>query len=76
MKKVKHLLSSAGQTSVEYILLIATIAVISTSLFKTLDKFIISNPDSILNTYLDGLSGVFGASGSGQFKYKRFILRR
>jgi Flp pilus assembly pilin Flp len=76
MRKLKHFLKDKGQTSVEYILLIAMVAIISSTLFGNLEKFIISNPDSVLNTYLTGLSDVFGSSGSGQFKYKRFILRR
>ena len=68
--------SQKGQTSVEYILLLAVIAVISSGLFSKIEQYIVSNPDSILNSYMSGLSGVFGDSGSGQFKYKRFILRR
>jgi uncharacterized protein (UPF0333 family) len=69
-------LNDKGQTSVEYILLIAVISIIASGLFAKFEKHIYSNPDSLINTYIGGLSDVFGNSGSGQFKYKRFILRR
>lgn len=65
-----------GQTSVEYILLFAIVAIISSTLFSNFEKYIISNPDSMLNNYVSGLSNVFGSSGGTQFKYKRYILRR
>ncbi len=76
MKRKKGILSQAGQTSVEYILLISMVAIISLGLFKNLEKYIISNPDSMLNSYLDSLALTFGAGGSGEYQYKRFVLRR
>jgi Flp pilus assembly pilin Flp len=76
MIRSKAFLKEKGQTSVEYILMIAVISVIASGIFSKFEKYIYSNPDSMINTYIGGLSDVFGNSGSGQFKYKRFILRR
>jgi len=72
----KEYLKDKGQTSVEYILLISVIAIIATSLFKNIDAYLVSNPDSVINEYLGALSTTFGNSGNGQFQYKRFVLRR
>lgn len=75
-KTLKQLLKEKGQTSVEYILLISVVAIVSASLFKNLEEYIISNPDSLMSNYINGLNASFGQNGSGEFTYKRFVLRR
>lgn len=78
-KKQTHqsLLGQKGQAAVEYILLIAVIVVVSLSVFKKLEGYIISDPNSIVNTILGGYEDMFGAQHSGlNLRYKRFYIRR
>ena len=72
MTKIKSFLSEKGQTSVEYIMLIAVIAIVSLSAFRNIEDYIISNPNGLLNGYLTRLSSSFDP----QRGYKTFILRR
>lgn len=74
---MKESLKEAGQTSVEYILLIVVVVAIATSLFNQLEGYLISNPDSLKNQYLGGYSQMFsGSNGGFQGEYKRFTVRR
>jgi len=68
-----------GQTSVEYVLLIAVMITIAVTFFGKLNEYIITNPDSVMNRYLGGFQRILGSpdgpsgvSGS----YKRFRLPR
>jgi hypothetical protein len=67
----------AGQTSVEYILLIVVVVTVATSLFSSLEGYLITNPNSLKNRYLGGYKNMFsGSNGSFQGQYKRFTVRR
>lgn len=69
--------SRAGQTSVEYILMIAVLAAVAVPLFKQLEAYIVSNPNSILNTTLESYKSMFGGDNGGlTLAYKRFSIRR
>lgn len=73
----KFLKSEKGQTTVEYVLMIAVIAVVMTNLFKKLEGYLITNPDSFKNQYLGGYKNMFGGdNGSFQGQYKWFTIRR
>lgn len=61
-----------GQTSVEYILLVGVMIVVSITFFKKVREYLLTNPDSVINTYLGGYESSFN-SGNG---YKRFRLNR
>lgn len=64
-----------GQTSVEYILLIAAMIFISIAFFKEVQRYMITNPDSFLNRYI-GEGGVFSSAFNANGRYKRFRLSR
>lgn len=73
MKRFRFKIGQKGQTMVEYILLIAVIMVIMSSIFKRLDELLISNPDSLQNQYLKGYENVFSAGEGGlDGQYRRF----
>jgi Flp pilus assembly pilin Flp len=73
---MKFLLKSQkGQTSVEYILMIVVVSILSMSVFKKLEGYLISNPDSFKNTYLGKYKNMF-EGGSTNLQYKQFTLRR
>lgn len=66
-----------GQTSVEYILMIVVVIFIGASLFKQLEGYLISNPDSLKNSYLGDYGEMFsGSNGSFRGQYKRFTIKR
>lgn len=61
----------------EYILLIVVVIAVASSIFKQFEGILISNPDSLKNTYLGSYSNMFsGSNGSFQGRYKRFTLKR
>lgn len=62
------LLNSRGQTSVEYILMIVVMVSIMTGLFKQLEGYMVTNPDSMFNNIIKVQS--FDPS------FKNFRLRR
>ena len=59
----------------EYILLIAVMVTISITFFNKLNDFMIDNPNSVLNSYLNGFDKVFNGGGVNA-SYKRFNLPR
>ena len=65
-----------GQTMVEYVLLIAIVVVVSFSVFKKIDGYLVSNPNSFQNKYLRGFSRFLGGSGDLEVRanYKRFTI--
>ncbi len=73
MKKLKvKKLNQKGQTMVEYILLIAVIMVLMSSIFGQIHALLLDNPDSLTNTYLDSYRNMFeggNASFKGRYKY-------
>lgn len=72
---MKKFLSQKGQTSVEYILMIVTVTVVATSIFKQLEGHLISNPNSFKNRYLGQYKNMFEA-GNVNLQYKYFTLKR
>ena len=67
--------SDSGQTMVEYLLIIVVISAVLLSLFRKLDEYIISNPNSFQNRYLSGFTNVLtGRSGELRGRYKRFVI--
>lgn len=69
-----------GQTSVEYILLLAVMIPLCITFFTKVTDFVVDNPDSLVNRYLGGFSNVFGSPDGGTSgvsgEYKRFRLPR
>lgn len=51
--KLRTFLKEKGQTSVEYILMISVSVSIGTVLFKKLEAYMLTNPDSYVNKQLD-----------------------
>ena len=60
--------NSQGQTSVEYILMIVVMVSIMTGMFKQLEGYMVTNPDSMFNNIINVQS--FDPS------FKNFRLRR
>ena len=66
-----------GQTSVEYILLVAVVVVIMQSIFTQLNDLILNDTDSIQNRYLNSYKEIFsGDSSNGSKNFKRFQIVR
>lgn len=61
-----------GQTSVEYILLVGVMIVLSITFFREVREYLVDNPDSLINGYLGNYRSSFD-NGTG---YKRFRLNR
>lgn len=72
---MKKFLTQKGQTSVEYILMIVCMVVVATSVFKKLEGYLISNPDSFRNKYLGQYKNMF-QGGHVNTSYKSFTLKR
>jgi hypothetical protein len=72
---MKKWLNQKGQTSVEYIMMIALVAVVSMSVFRKVEGYLISNPDSFKNRYLGQYKNMF-ENGSVNLQYKHFTLKR
>lgn len=69
-------LGQKGQTAVEYILLLAVVMLIGGSLFKKVEGYLISDPDSIAKTYVKSFENMFGGqNGSFQGQYKYFTIK-
>ena len=74
---MKCLNNEKGQTMTEYILLILVVTVIAISVFKKLDEYLITNPDSFLSTYLLSYKSTLeGANANFEGRYLRFKVRR
>ncbi len=74
---MKCLNNEKGQTMTEYILLILVVTVIAISVFKKLDEYLITNPDSFLSTYLLSYKSTLeGGNANFEGRYLRFKVRR
>lgn len=77
MKLFKKNSKEKGQTSVEYILMILVVIFVGGAMFKKVEGFLISNPDSLKNTYLGDYKDMFGGDNGGfRGQYKRFTIKR
>ena len=69
-----------GQTSVEYVLLLAVMIFIAIAFFEKVNAFVVDNPDSLMNRYLGGFTRVLGSPATGNNgvdgQYKTFSLPR
>jgi hypothetical protein len=74
---MKKFLGNKGQSSVEYILLIAAIVAVMLPLFEKLQGYIIDNPDSMVKEYVSSFRKIFNGPGGGSnLKFKSFVIRR
>jgi uncharacterized protein (UPF0333 family) len=62
-----------GQTSIEYIFLVVVIVVVMGEVFSRIEEFLIRNPNSVYNQYINSFTDSFGEEGS---RYKFFTIRR
>lgn len=71
-------LKQSGQTMVEYVLLLAVVVSIAFTIFRRIDEYLVSNPDSFQNKYLRGFASVLGNSADTNIRgrYKRFRIPR
>lgn len=66
-----------GQTMVEYILLLIVVVAITRTLFIQLNDFLLENPNSFQNRYLNSYKNTFsGGNGGFSGQYKYFSIRR
>ena len=74
---MKLLSSQKGQTSVEYILMIVVVIFVGMGVFQKIEEYVITNPDSFVNTWLEAYrSGFGGEDGGVTANYRRFFVRR
>lgn len=66
-----------GQTTVEYILLIAVVVSVMSVVFEQLEEKMLSGPNSLQSKFLKGFEGTANPNGSGEevFTYKYFVIR-
>jgi hypothetical protein len=79
IKPQKNKISQKGQTTVEFVLLVAVISIVALGFFRQLEGYLINNPNSLVNTYLSSFSTLFGSdrAGSGvNGRYKTYRLKR
>ena len=67
-----------GQTMVEYVLILAVVVAIAIGIFQRLNEFLISNPDSFQNQYLNGFRQIFETNRDpeGNPTFKRYRIPR
>lgn len=66
-----------GQTTVEYILLIAVIVGIMLSVFQQLEEYLVTGPNSLQNKFIGSFQkNISGRNSSFEGKYKYFRVRR
>jgi hypothetical protein len=70
--KLRTYLKEKGQTSVEYILMLAVSVSMGVALLKKTEAFLITNPDSYMNTQLKIYTSLFDP----QNLYKKYPLPR
>jgi hypothetical protein len=71
--------NQSGQTSVEYILLVSVMIMLSFTFFEKVNGYILTNPDSMINKYLNQSQRFFGSDSTGggiDGNYKTFSLPR
>ncbi len=66
-----------GQTSFEYIFMLAVVTIIAVSAMTKIKDYLINNPNGVFNSYLSGYQRILNNnSGSMQGMYKRFSVRK
>lgn len=68
----RRISAQAGQTMIEYILLLSVILGIAYGAFKKIEDYMVNNPDSFVSGYLGDFGTIFNAEG----RYKRFRIPR
>lgn len=63
-----------GQTTVEYILMLAVVVAVGIKILKTFEDYLIKNPNSFINIYLNDFKSNLGDPNSGGYKF--FKLRK
>ncbi len=63
-----------GQTSVEYMLLVAVSIGLGITFFKKMDEYLLKNPNSFIGRSLNSYRSALNADPTG--RYSRFPLRR
>jgi hypothetical protein len=66
--------SQLGQTSVEYVLLIAMSVTLGIAFMKKMDEYVISNPNGVIGKPLNMFKESLASDVNG--RYSRFPLRR
>ena len=70
--KIRDFLKEKGQTSIEYMLMIAMSASMGVVAFKKFNAYILDNPDSYIRSHLKISEQMFDP----QLNYKKFRLPR
>lgn len=77
LKKFKRLKNENGQTMVEYILLLIVVIAICQTLFAKLNEYLLEDPDSFQNKYLNSYKSTMQGGNDGfSGQYKFFTIRR
>ncbi len=72
MKVLRNILKEKGQTAIEYIMMLAVVGGLGMTFMKKMDEYLLSNPNSYINNYLNSYKAVLKADP----KYQRFQLVR
>ncbi len=74
---MRNRLDNKGQTSVEYILMIAAIVAVMYPLFSKIQYYVVDSQNSMIKRYISSFEKIFAGPGGGtRLKYKRFVIRR
>ena len=72
MKVLRKILKQRGQTAIEYIMMLAVVGGLGMTFMKKMDEYLLQNPNSYINNYLNSYKAVLKADP----KYQRFQLIR
>lgn len=72
---LRKFLGNKGQTAVEYILMLSVSVSMGVAFFKKFEKYLLSNPDSYVNTYI-GRNGIYTRLFKSDPDFKRYRLPR
>jgi Flp pilus assembly pilin Flp len=67
---MRRFLKEKGQTAIEYILLVAIMAMIAVAFFKAIERYMVSNPNSFLSNQLNYYRRFLGQDP----KFERFRI--
>lgn len=72
MIAIKTILQEKGQTAVEYMLMLAVVVGLGITFTKKMDEYLLSNPNSFMNNYLNSYKAILKQDP----KFQRFQLVR
>jgi len=72
--KLPRILKQSGQTSMEYLLMLAVSIGLGMTFMKKVQEYLVDNPNSYINNYLNSYKEIFSSGSPGG--YKRYRIPR